>query len=89
MREEDEPRPAVAAGNPRDEIRPLRDLRVELARDTALLEVFAEELGGPGLVPGRIDGVQADQRLKELDDLAQSDSFASAVSRFRTSQSSG
>ena len=69
VREERQPRPVAAPGNPRDEVRPLRHLRVELAGDAVLLEVVAQELGRTGLVPGRVDRVEADQLLEELADL--------------------
>ena len=69
MGEEREPRPVAAAGNSRDEVRPLRDLGVELAGDPVLLEVVAEQLCRAGLVPGRVDRVEADQLLEELADL--------------------
>ena len=43
--EQSEARPVAAAGDSSDEVGALRHLRVELARDPALLEVVAEQLG--------------------------------------------
>ena len=57
---------AAAAGDPRDEIRPLRHPGVELARDAVRLEVAAQMLGGARLVPGRVDRVEPDQLLQEV-----------------------
>jgi hypothetical protein len=71
MREEEEARPVSAAGDARDEVRPLRDPRVQLAVDAARLEVVAEVLRGGGLVPRRVRRVDPDQLLQELDDLGQ------------------
>jgi hypothetical protein len=69
VREEREPGPVARAGNPRDEVGPLRLLGVELAGDSVLLEIGPEELGRTGLVPRRIDGVEPDQLLEEPGDL--------------------
>ena len=69
VRQEEEPRPAAASGDARDEARPLRHARVELALDPERLQVVAQQLGGDRLVAGRIDGVEADQLLEELHDL--------------------
>src|SRR5207249_1630274 len=60
VREEEEPWALAAAGDPRDEVRPLGHLRVELADDSARLEVLAQELRGRRLVAGRVDGVEPD-----------------------------
>ena len=65
VRDEGERR-ASAAGKARDEVRPLRDPGVELALDAGVLEIAAEKLGGEGLVTRRVDGVRAQQPLKEL-----------------------
>ena len=67
VREEREPRTAARAGDARDEVGPLGLARVELDRDAALLEVLPQELGGDRLVPGRVDRVEPDQRLEQLD----------------------
>ena len=64
-----EPRPVAASRDARDEARPLGHARVELALDAERLQVVAQQLGRDRLVAGRIDGVQADQLLEELDDL--------------------
>jgi hypothetical protein len=50
---------AAAARNPRDEVRPLRHLGVELAFDSSVLEIHTEELGGERLVARRVDRVGA------------------------------
>ncbi len=65
VRDERERR-AAAARNPRDEVRPLRHLRKELAFDSCVLEVRAEKLGGERLVPRRVDRVGAQKPLQEL-----------------------
>ena len=55
-------------------------------------EVVAQQLGGLGLVPGRVDRVEPDQLLQELGDLVperHSCSLASSVRRLRACQSSG
>ena len=44
---------------------PLGLARVQLALDAERLEVVAQQLGRQRLVPRRVDGVQADQRLEE------------------------
>ena len=69
MREQQEARPVSAPGNARDEVRPLRDLRVQLALDAVLGEVVAQQLGRLRLVPRRVDRVEPDQLLQELRDL--------------------
>src|SRR5581483_9073294 len=69
VREQHQARPLAPAAEARDEVRPLRLPRVELAFDAARLEVVAEELRRPGLVPRRVDGVRADQLLEEPDRL--------------------
>ena len=66
MREKSEPRPGPVAGNARDEIRPVRDFGVELDLDPVLLEVLTQKLRRQGLVPGRVDRVQADQLPEEV-----------------------
>src|SRR6185295_13868929 len=65
VRDEGERR-ASAAGEARNEVGPLWDPRVELALDAGVLEIAAEKLGGEGLVTRRVDGVRAQQPLKEL-----------------------
>src|SRR6185312_852346 len=65
VRDEGERR-ASAAGEARNKVGPLRDPRVELALDVGVLEIAAEKLGGEGLVARRVDGVRAQQPLKEL-----------------------
>src|ERR671923_319694 len=96
VRQQHEPRPAPAARDPGDEVRPLRDLRQQLRLDAAVAQVLAKEFRGPCLVPGRVDRVDADQLLEELRRLlAQRDRrhyvscFAASVSWLRASQSSG
>ena len=69
VREQEQRRPVARPPDPRDEVRPLGHARVELALDAERLEVRAQELGRLRLVAGRVDGVQADQRLEEPDDL--------------------
>jgi hypothetical protein len=93
--EERETRP-VPAWEPRDEVRPLGRPRVQLRLDAVLGQVVAEELGGERLVPGRVDGVQPQQLLEQLDSLVpqrdrghQASCCDSAVSSFRARQSSG
>jgi hypothetical protein len=66
VREEREPRPRAVPGNPRDEVGPVRDFGVELDLDPVLLEVLAQKLGRQGLVPGRVDRVEADQLPEEV-----------------------
>ena len=66
MGQEHEPRPGAGAGDPRDEVRPLRHLRVQLGLDPVVAEVLAQELRRARLVPGRVDGLDADQLLEEL-----------------------
>ena len=97
VREEREPRPGPVARNARDEIRPVRDFGVELDLDPVLLEVLAEQIRGQGLVPGRVDRVEANQLPEEIDRLltqrdggqGYSSFLASSVSSLRASQSSG
>ena len=86
----------VAARQPRDEVRPLRHLGVQRRLDAVPGQVVAQQLGRARLVPGRIDRVQADQRLQQPGDLlawrhagGAGDVFESAVSSFRACQSSG
>jgi len=69
MGQKGQPRPVAGSGNPGDEVRALRRLRVELARDSIFLEVLAQHLCGPGLVAGRIDRVEPDQLLQKVGDL--------------------
>jgi hypothetical protein len=66
VREEEQPWPSAAPWNPRDQVRPLRHLRVQLARDAAGFQVRAQVLRGDRLVAGRVDGVEADELLEEL-----------------------
>ncbi len=87
--EERERRPAPVPADPRDEVGALRHLRDQLDLDARVLEVGPQHLGRARLVPGRVDRVGADELPQELDHGAQSDSFAYAVSAFRTSHSSG
>jgi hypothetical protein len=97
MREESESRPSAVPGNPRDEVGPIRDFGVELDLDPVLLEVLAQQLRGQGLVPGRVDRVEADQLPEEVGRLLTqrdgsqdySSFLASSVSSLRASQSSG
>ncbi len=56
----------VSAADPRDEVRPLGNPRMEPALDPERLEPGAKELGRPGLVSGRIDGVDANEVLEQL-----------------------
>ena len=71
----------------------MRHLGVQLGLDAVLGEVVPQELRRLRLVAGRIDRVEPDQALEELDDLVAkgqpSSSFARAVSRSRAVQSSG
>jgi hypothetical protein len=53
--------------SPGDEVRPLRHARVELDLDAVRLQVVAQQLGRDRLVPGRVDGVQAEQLLQQPD----------------------
>jgi hypothetical protein len=66
VREQEYARAIASAGQPGDEIRALRHFGVELDLDAALTEIGTQQLGRPGLVPGRIDRVEADQPLQEL-----------------------
>ena len=69
VREEQQPRPVAAPTDPRHEVRPLRHARVQLALDAERLQVAAQQIGRRGLVPGRVDRVEADQLLEEGRDL--------------------
>ncbi len=69
MGQKGQPGPAATPRDPGDEVRALRHLRVELTRDAARLEVFAQHLRSPGLVARRIDGVKPDQLLEKVGDL--------------------
>ena len=84
---------SVAARESRDEVRALRRLGEQLALDSVAGEVGPKCLRSDGLVAGRIDGVDAEERLEELGRLlaeGQGDSALDrAVSSLRTSQSSG
>ena len=71
VREERERGAAVRPAHPRDEVRPVGHVRVQLALDPRLVEVRAQELRGGRLVAGRIRRVDADQLLEEPGDLAQ------------------
>ena len=51
--QEHEPRPGAAAGDPCDEVRPFRHLRVQLGLDSVVAEVLAQETRRARLVPGR------------------------------------
>ena len=66
--EERQARP-VAARQARDEIRALGRARIELGLDAVRREVVAQHLGCERLVPRRVDGVQAEEPLQELDRL--------------------
>ena len=70
MRQERERGTVAGAADPRDEIGALGETRKELALDAGLLEVVAQQLGGRGLVPRRIRGVDANEPLEQLDDLS-------------------
>src|SRR5215210_656622 len=65
VRQEDEPRAAALPGYPRNEVRALGNLRVQLRRHAVVAEVLAQELGRAGLVPRWVDRVDADQLLEE------------------------
>src|SRR5204863_9115784 len=69
VREEQQARALSPARDPRDEVRPPGLARVQLAFDSERLQVVAEELGRERLVPGRVDRVQPDPLLEELDRL--------------------
>src|SRR5439155_11523553 len=92
MREKGE-RGAVAARDPGDDVGTFGLSRDEVALDPVTSEVLAEHLRGARLVAGRVDGVDAEQLLQERCDLVavrhSGETFESAVSSFRTSQSSG
>jgi hypothetical protein len=67
--EEQERGARAGPGEASDQVRALRDEREELARDPLTLEIGAEVLRRLRLVAGRVDRVQADQALEELDRL--------------------
>ncbi len=69
VREQQQPWPVSGPRKPRDEVRARGVASVELALDAVLLEVRAQQLGGGGLVPGRIDGVDANELLEQSDGL--------------------
>ena len=54
---------------PRDEVRALGRARVELDLDAVRREVLAQQLRGERLVAGRVDGVQPQQPLQQVDRL--------------------
>ena len=66
---EERQRRPVATLDPRDEVRPLGDARVELGLDPVLRQVVAEEVRRLRLVPRRIDRVEPEERLQERGDL--------------------
>jgi hypothetical protein len=66
VREQHQAGPVTASRQASDQVRALRDARVELALDTALREVVAQELGRGRLVTGRVDRVEPDQLLQQL-----------------------
>ena len=77
----EEQRRRVAALEPGDEVRPARHPLEGLRLAARLLEQAADELDALGLVAGRIRRVEADQRLRKLDDVhASSPSAASSRS---------
>jgi hypothetical protein len=80
VRQEREPR-ASPPGNARDEVRSVGDLGVELALDAVRVEVCAEQFGSGCLVARRVDGVDADQLLKEPRDLVGQRGRGSRVQR--------
>src|SRR5207247_710120 len=65
VREEGQPRAVTRARDPGDEVRTFGHLGVQLAGDAVRLEVPAQVLGRAGLVPGRVDRVEADQLREE------------------------
>jgi hypothetical protein len=67
--EQREARPRAPPRKPRDEVGPSRLAGEQLRLDAAFREVLAEQIGRNGLVPGRVDRVESDQRLQELDRL--------------------
>jgi hypothetical protein len=60
---------AVGSGDPGDQVRAVGLAGDQLARHPGVLEVAAQVLGGPGLVAGRVGGVETDQVAGERDDL--------------------
>ncbi len=69
VREQQQARPAAASRQARDEVRALRDLRVDLAANAVVAEIVAQQLGRLRLVAGRIDRVEPDQLLEKLRNL--------------------
>jgi len=53
-------RRTASARDPRNDVGPVGHAGDELALDTVLREIVAQELRGKRLVPGRVDGVDAD-----------------------------
>jgi hypothetical protein len=70
VREEREPRSVPATRDPGDEVRALGRPRIELAAHAVVFQVLPEDLGRLRLVAGRIDRIDLDQPLEEIDDLA-------------------
>ncbi len=56
----------VAARDPRDEVRAMRLQSIELALDSILREVVAQQLRGDRLVPRRVHRVEPEKPLQEL-----------------------
>ena len=70
----------AAAGDPRDQVEPLPGRGRPAPHSTpARARYVGEQLGGGGLVAGRVRGVEPDQRLRQPDDL-----FARAQDRLIT-----
>ncbi len=61
--------PSPRALDSRDQVEALRVGADELALDPGAAQVVGEQLGGRGLVAGRVRGVDADQGLRQADDL--------------------
>ena len=78
---------SVAAGKPRDEVRPAGSLLVAPGLDSRAAQERLHVRDARFLVAGRIRGVEADQLPQELDRIGNGHSSASAVSSPSTSAS--
>ena len=82
-------RPLPRAGDPRDQVEPSGIGPDQLRLDPGAGEVLGEQLGGRGLVAGRIRGVEANQRPGEVDDLAAQSGIGHRSPASRRTASSG